>query len=163
MYTNKLKILNSSFFFIVLIVVFLLYYFTHTAPRDFPVGKNFIVNEGESLISISKRLEEENYIKSSLLFRAWVSFLGRDRSVQLGEYVFEKPYLLGGVIKKLISLNPDKPLIKVTIPEGSTSYEIAVLIKKELPNISIDIFGERISKNESDGKLFPSTYFLLPS
>jgi UPF0755 protein len=32
-----------------------------------------------------------------------------------------------------------------------------------LPTISVDIFGETISKYQADGKLFPSTYFLMPS
>ena len=145
------------------LVLWLGYHTTRTVPSNFPVGKNFIVNEDESLRSISVRLEEEHYIHSALWFRAWVSFLGRDRHVQLGGYVFDKPYVLGAIIKKMVSGNPDMPLISVTVPEGSTTEEVALLVKKELPAISVKIFEENVSLKHGEGKLFPSTYFLLPS
>ncbi|MEI6810845.1 MAG: endolytic transglycosylase MltG [Candidatus Nomurabacteria bacterium] len=127
------------------------------------MGTNFVVEEGESLRSISLRLQNENYIKSALLFRAWVSFLGRDRHIQLGVYSFDKPLVLGAVIKKLVSGNPDAPLVSLTIPEGSSYTDIANLIKKELPNFSIDIFNKKVLEKNANGKLFPSTYYLLPS
>lgn len=134
-----------------------------SVPSDFPVGKNFTVEEGESLRSVSLRLKEQHYIHSALWFRAGVSFLGRDRHVQLGGYVFDSALPLSGIVHKLVSGKPDVPLISVTIPEGSTTYEIAVLLRKALPNFSIDIFGEKVFAAQADGKLFPSTYFLLPS
>jgi UPF0755 protein len=139
------------------------YYVLGTIPESFPVGKNFIVEEGESLRSISHRLEDEHYIRSAVWFRAWISFLGRDRHVQLGGYVFDEPLPLGSIVHRLVFGRPNIPLISVTIPEGSTTYEIAVLFQKALPHFSIDIFGEKVSAVEADGKLFPSTYFLLPS
>lgn len=139
------------------------YYVAFAVPVQFPVGGDFIVEEDESLRSVSVRLEEGGYISSSLWFRAWVSFIGRDRHIQLGGYIFDKPTTLVGVAQKLVSGSPDVPLVKVTIPEGSTSYEIAVLMKKVLPNFSIDVFGEKVAASDADGRLFPSTYFLLPS
>lgn len=159
---------SSNIFRIILLIlsatiIWSWYYQTRTVPINFPINKNFIVEENETLRSVSLRLEEESYIHSALLFRAWVSFLGRDRHVQLGGYVFNEPQVLGAVVKKLISGKPDMPLISVTIPEGSTSYEVAVLMKKALPNISVDILGEKIYAKDGDGRLFPSTYFLLPS
>ncbi|HCC05922.1 TPA: hypothetical protein DEP94_01000 [Candidatus Nomurabacteria bacterium] len=149
-----------GFLFVVFIFTF---WSTKTIPNNFPVGTNFVVEEGESLRSISNRLQNENYIKSALLFRAWISFLGRDRHIQLGVYSFDKPLVLGAVIKKLVSGNPDAPLVSITIPEGSTSFEVASIIKKELPKLSVDIFGEKVFAKKADGKLFPSTYYLLPS
>ena len=139
------------------------YYIMSTVPLSFPAGKHFIVEENETLRSVSSRLEEENYVYSALFFRVWVSSLGGDRYIKVGEYFFDKPHALGAVVKKFVSGSPDLPLYSVTIPEGSTSFEIATLVHKVLPSISVDIFGEMISKYEADGKLFPSTYFLLPS
>lgn len=161
---NK-KILSAitgilGFLFIIFIFTF---WSTRTIPNSFPVGTNFVVEEGESLRSISIRLQNENYIKSALLFRVWISFLGRDRHIQLGVYSFDKPLVLGAVIKKLVSGNPDAPLISITIPEGSTSVEIANLIKKELPNLSVETFNKKVLEKNANGKLFPSTYYLLPS
>ena len=77
--------------------------------------------------------------------------------MHLGVYLFETPQSLISIINKFTKGRPDAPLLSVTIPEGSTSFEIATLVAKALPRISIDIFGEMISKYNADGKLFPST------
>lgn len=157
-----LSVITGILAFLFIIFVFT-FWSTRTIPNNFPVGTNFVVEEGESLRSVSLRLQNENYIKSALLFRAWISFLGRDRHIQLGIYSFDKPLVLGAVIKKLVSENPDAPLISITIPEGSTNSDIANLIKKELPNFSIETFNKKVLEKNANGKLFPSTYYLLPS
>ncbi len=150
---------------IVVVLFSSIYFYTHifVAPKEFPVGKNFTINEGESLKSISVRLEQEKIITSPLLFRAGVSYLGKDRAIQLGGYIFNSPLSLFGVVSTFVQGKPNLPLLSITIPEGSTSYEIASIVAKALPSISVDIFGETISKYNADGKLFPSTYFILPS
>lgn len=148
---------------VVLLAFLYVYYITSTVPSSFPVGKSFTINENESLRSISSRLEEEKYIHSALWFRVWISTLGKDRFIQLGNYHFDTPHSLGGVVKKLVTENPDKPLIQVTVPEGSTVDEVAVLFKQALPSFSKEIFEQKVIENKAEGKLFPSTYFLLPS
>jgi UPF0755 protein len=132
-------------------------------PASFPVGTNFIVDEGESLHSISVRLKNEHYITSALFFRMWVSFLGRDRHIQLGVYAFDRALPLGQVVAKLISGNPDAPLLSITIPEGSTSSEIASIIKSNIPMFKADVFLAKVKELHADGRLFPSTYYFLPS
>lgn len=139
------------------------YYITETKPSLFPVGSSFTINENESLRSVSLRLEEEHYIHSALWFRVWVSMLGKDRHMQLGSYHFDRAYVLGAIVKKFVTETPDKPLIQVTIPEGSTTHEIALIIKNALPTFSPDIFESKVTEYNAEGKLFPSTYFLLPS
>lgn len=148
---------------ILLISASYLYKQVFSIPTDFPTGKNFTVNENESLKSISERLKEEKMISSPLLFRAGISFLGKDRSIKLGGYVFNSPLSLLGVMATFVEGRPSSPLLSVTIPEGSTSFEIASIITKALPSVSADIFSQVITKYEANGKLFPSTYFLLPS
>jgi UPF0755 protein len=162
--------MNSSkylFFRILLVVVIACAgYYTYSLnqiPSTFKTGSSFVVEEGESLLSISTRLHSEGYIKSPLWFRAGVSMLGRDKHVQLGGYEFTRPLTLYGVIRKLVYGKPDTPLVSITIPEGSTTAEIAEIAKKQLPNFSMDIFGEKVQAVHADGKLFPSTYYLLPS
>lgn len=122
----------------------------------------FSVGEGESLFSISERLEERNIIRSALLFRGWISFLGRDTDIDLGVYEFIAPVSLGSVVRKFVK-GPDEPLLSITVPEGSTTKEIADLIKKAIPTISVDRFGELVHQGKLDGYLFPSTYYPLPS
>lgn len=132
------------------------------APSPAPAVSRFQVAEGESLYSISSRLEKEGIIRSALLFRGWISLLKRDTKIGLGIYEFDSPLPLGGVVGKFVK-GPDEPLLSVTIPEGSTTKEIADLIKKVIPNFSIDRFGELVFADKLDGYLFPSTYYPLPS
>lgn len=148
---------------VLVILSLYVYNIVQKAPKNFPVGKNFTVEEGETLKSISERLENQEYIQSAIWFRAGVSFLGRDRHVQLGGYVFTSPVPLMGVVQKLVFGKPDVPLIRVTIPEGSTIDEIGIVFQKELPSFSLKVFKEKVTDLHLQGKLFPSTYFLLPS
>jgi UPF0755 protein len=148
---------------IFLLSIFYVYQQLYRVPDNFPTGKNFTINENESLKSISERLEEEKFISSPILFRAGISFLGKDTSIQLGGYTFSSPLSLFGVMTTFVQGKPHFPLLSVTIPEGTTSFDIAKIVHKALPGINIDIFGETVSKHLADGKLFPSTYYLLPS
>lgn len=153
----------SIFLVILVAVLWYMYHLTRTVPSQFPSGTSFVVEEDETLRSVSLRLEDGHYIHSALWFRTWVSFLGGDRHVQLGGYMFDKPYVLGAVIKKLVSGSPDMPLVKVTLPEGSTVEEIAHIFHIAIPSISEAVFIEKVETLGVEGKLFPSTYFLLPS
>ncbi len=132
-------------------------------PSGFPVGTTFVINENESLRAISKRLENEHIITSALLFRVWVSLNNSDRRVQLGVYEFNQPLVLKEVVNRLVALGPDQPLIRMTIPEGYTTEEVIQTITSVLPNLSASMLRESIKRQEAQGKLFPSTYFLLPS
>lgn len=157
-----------KYLYILLFILFITFLFFTTwsfinTPSSFPIGKNFTVSEGESLYNISQRLESNNYISSALLFRAWVSFLGKDRHIQLGVYSFDKAIPLGAVVKKLISANPDAPLLKVTIPEGSSTGDIANILKNIIPDFSPEVFIQKVNQKKLNGRLFPSTYYLLPS
>lgn len=132
-------------------------------PDNFPTGKTFIVNENESLKSIAERLKEEHIISSSVLFRAGISFLEKDTAVQVGGYTFKTQLSLFEVITLFVEGHPSSPLLSVTIPEGQTSSEIASIVAKVLPKVSPDIFTQVAENYNANGKLFPSTYFLLPS
>lgn len=148
------------------IVCFLLAYVfikTEIVPSSFPVGATFTVNENEPLRTISKRLKEQHIIGSSLLFRTWVSYLNKDRHVQLGIYEFPKALSLGSVVQQLVVAGPDHPLLQITIPEGSTDEEVITAITSALKTASREKLLAFISENKATGKLFPSTYFVLPS
>ena len=160
---------NRSYtFFGTLIVIgilcsFYVYRQIVSVPSNFPTGATFTVVENESVRSISNRLREEGYINSALLFRAGVSFLEKDKTIHVGGYVFPAPYSLLSIINKFAGGRPDAPLLSVTIPEGSATFQIAELIAKALPGITLEKFQRIVSKDTAEGKLFPSTYFLLPS
>lgn len=134
-----------------------------STPSDFPKNARFTVNEDESLYTISTRLKDEGIITSSSLFRAWISFMGKDRHIQLGVYTFDEPYTLGRVVTKFVSGVADEPLARITIPEGSTTTEIIDIVRKAVPSTSPQLFNQAVAQRDGNGKLFPSTYYILPS
>lgn len=123
----------------------------------------FTIYENESLKSLSSRLEEAGLVKSSTFLRAYLSFHNKDRKVQLGEYEFSGPLTLFSLAREITDIGPKNPLLSVTIPEGSTSLEVFQLFAKVLPTFSKDTFLLQVEKEKSNGFLFPSTYYLLPS
>jgi UPF0755 protein len=125
--------------------------------------KTFTINEGESLKSLSTRLEEEGLVKSSSLLRMYLSFNDKDTKVQLGEYEFSGDVSLFSLAKQITDVGPKSPLLSVTVPEGSTSLEIFQIFVKALPLLNKDTFSSLVESNNLNGKLFPSTYHLLPS
>lgn len=132
-------------------------------PGGFPVGKQFTVNENESLKSISERLAIEGYINTPTLFRTGISFFGKDKNIQLGGYIFNSPQSLFNIIEIFVRGQPKTPLLSVTIPEGSTLLEVSEIVAKAIPSISVNDFNKLVLDTNANGKLFPSTYFLLPS
>lgn len=162
--TEKLSQNTKKIFFLgaTLLFVCVLWASFFRIPSTFPAQAKFTVNEYESLRSISLRLKEEGFITSSVLFRAAISFLGHDRAIQLGVYRFEKPTHIVGMVRSFVT-GPQEPLLSITIPEGSTTQEIAAIIKKAQPSLSADVFTELVHKERGDGYLFPSTYYLVPS
>lgn len=159
---KKINIKTLAIFTIVLVLLSYDFYLTRIPTKNFPVGEKFLVQENENLKSISTRLEEDHIVNYALLFRVWVSAYGKDRQLNSGQYIFDKPLVLGSVVQKMIG-PADKPLLQVTIPEGSTDKQIAMIINREMPEISIKDFLAEIAKQNVSGELFPETYFLLPS
>lgn len=157
--TQKIQL---STIIIVIVSGVLLFYYGTRSPSSFPIGEKFQVHEGESLYSISRRLEADHIINSALIFRGWVSFLRQDKDVRLGAYNFSSRVPLSVVIAKFIQ-GPDEPLLSVTIPEGHTTEEIAHAYKKALPSLSVAKFLQLVKEGDVDGYLFPSTYYPLPS
>lgn len=125
--------------------------------------KSFTIDEGESLKSLSNRLEEAGLIKSSSALRMYLSFNDKDTKVQLGEYEFSGSISLFSLAREITDKGPKSPLLSVTVPEGSTSLEVFQIFVKALPSLNKDTFANLVEGGDLNGKLFPSTYHLLPS
>ncbi len=124
---------------------------------------SFTINEGESLKSLSGRLYSSGLVSSPSLLRAYLSFNGKDTKVQLGEYQFSGRLSIVSLANEITEKGPKNPLLSVTFPEGSTSQEIFQICVKALPALNGALFAGLVQSGDLDGKLFPSTYHLLPS
>lgn len=153
----------AGFLLLIALFFFYFYFLIESTPSNFPLNKNFVVEENETLKKMSIRLKSDGYITSSFLFRLVVSSEGKDRDIKAGGYSFSEKRALYGVVEKFTKEKPDIPLLSVTIPEGSTVEEIASLVHKAIPSIKESLVLSLIEEKKLAGKLFPSTYFLLPS
>lgn len=126
-------------------------------PRMFPVGNVVSVERGATLSSISKQFKEKHLVNSATLLRFLVSMMGSDRSIEAGDYVFDKPQGLLSVATRLSRADHGVGISKITIPEGLNSKEISIILSNKLANFnSIEFIKESTLK---EGYLFPDTYF----
>ncbi len=131
-------------------------------------GVVFTVENGDTLADIANRLEEEDCIKSSFLFRVLGKVYNTGGRMKSGLYRIEPDYSTTDVHNLLVSGN--QMLFKVTIPEGWTSRMIGDLLEEKGITDSeefgkacrIPEFIERTGsrKNSSvEGFLYPDTYY----
>lgn len=143
------------------IVATLLYAFAIRPPDEFPAGALVTVPEGASLKATALALAEQHLIRSPLAFEASMYVLGRARSAKAGDYVFNQPVSVWAVARRVgtgaFGLEP----IRVRIPEGATTREMASLLSVALARFNADRF--LLAARPQEGFLFPDTYFFLPN
>ena len=148
-------------------------------PDEVSSGKslttNFTVNQGDSLISVSNRLEQEGFIVNASVFR-WYAERKGGIDLQPGYFSLVKHEHIGEIMKKL-NKSPSITFTKVTFPEGFTIKQIAQRIEDKTTRITAQSFyeamtnelltSEYLPKNMApldlapyrfEGLLFPDTY-----
>jgi UPF0755 protein len=131
-------------------------------------GAIFAVERGEAAGAVARRLESAGLIRSSLAFRALAKIRGVDSSIKAGSYRVMPGMGAAGLLDDLVAGR--QALVRVTVPEGLTLSQIAVLLdglgiagKAEFvfacrdPAFTSEL-GLRASSLE--GYLFPDTYLL---
>ncbi len=134
-------------------------------PADIPAERVIAVNPGATLSGISAVLERDNLIRSRYFFM-FMHYLKRG-TIKSGTYAINSNYTTLDVLKTLHSGKSVSR--KVTIPEGSNIYEIAVLLeeagitsgKRYIQACSDITLLNRagIASKTFEGYLFPDTYY----
>lgn len=132
-----------------------------TPPRSFPAGAVLSIKQNSSLTEVAAFLRERGIIRSPFWFRSFVILTSGERSVRAGEYFFEKPADVLSVARRLASGMFGIAPIKVVFPEGSSSAQMAAILKNDIPNFDAAAF-EKLA-NADEGYLFPDTYFITPA
>jgi len=144
---------------ITFVIVFILYYLLCSAPKSFPENTVINIKEGSSLRYVSKYLKENNIIRSRAMFETFVIIFGSEKYVSLGDYLFESKLSVFEVARRISKGERHLAPIKVTIPEGFNTIDIAEAFSLKLPNFNVDKFEKEAKGKE--GYLFPDTYFFL--
>ena len=129
---------------------------------------NFTVTDSDSLSTIADRLEEQKFIKSSSIFRWYVS--RRGGLEPLPGYYQIRPMDNAGNILDVLRTPPSQTFVSVTYPEGYTLNQMATRLSERMTFMSVDDFmtastdGSIRSEYQPDdvlsleGMLFPDTY-----
>ncbi len=122
-------------------------------PKDTEV-RAFVVNKGESVDSIAKRLEQEGLIRSAAIFKYVLKQKKMENKVQAGDFKLSPSMSMEEVLKNLSSGAVD---VWVTFLEGWRNEEIAQRLNDEL-GISSDTFLKAAKGKQ--GYLYPDTYLI---
>lgn len=155
------KITAAVFLLLVLFGSF--YLFSWRSPRPFPEQALVTVERGESLTQVANSLKEKGVIRSAFWLKVFIVILGGDKRVIAGDYYFPNAVSLFGVADMIHGGKFGLIAMKVTIPEGTSSFEIAKILEKQLPAFNSKDFEDEVLKNNYEGYLFPDTYFFMPN
>jgi len=137
------------------------YTFFMRAPADFPVNAMVHVEKGDSLEKLTASLDKNNVLRSPVIFKWLIKFMGGEKRVKAGDYLFTEKIALPRIAYRMIVGKFNLTPIKITIPEGISRKEMAVIFDKNFTNFDKDKFFLESSLNE--GYLFPDTYFFFPN
>ena len=155
--TRKKIIFGALFADLFILAIFLLIVRPSFAPDPDPVL--VIIPRGASAHQTAKILGEKKVLQSPVFFLFLVKVRNKTALLQQGSYLFERNHYLKAIEKLEKGLTHG---IKVTIPEGWTSFQIAERLKETGILTDSAAFLERVKKNNYEGMLFPNTYFFEP-
>lgn len=163
---SKKAIILSILVGFTLIMGYLAWAFTSPASmRGAPVS--FRLDRGESLRSVSSRLEKAKIIPSSHLFYYYMRLTGKSSKIKAGQY--KLPTNAGIIYTASFLLNPSAGDVIIQIREGLTIWQTASIISQQLPidsaafvslcSDSTFLYSLKFDKDTSlEGYLYPDTY-----
>lgn len=154
---------TKKILYIVLGVVALFLMLAYTAfiapPLSFQKNSIVTISPGTSVQEAGELLKTKHVIQSSFLFSMLVRIM-HPSGIIANHYSFSKPQSVVTVAYRLAEGKTDLVPLKVTIPEGSSSFEISNILEDTLKDFDSVAF-EALAKPQ-EGYLFPDTYFFLP-
>lgn len=140
-------------------------------PGDPLAAVNFTVVDGDTLDTVSQRLEDESVVTSAGVFRWYVERKGGIDFVP-GYYQL-KPRDHMGNLMAVLNTPPAQTFVNVTFPEGYTVDQIAARLEAKVPRLDAETFVTQAESGavtsafgpenpqppvSMEGLLFPDTY-----
>jgi len=129
------------------------------------------VDRGEPFSSVVHRLKDKGVITNMRLFTLWARLWSLDKRIHWGLYRFELPMAPRNVLDQMVLGRG--VFHRITVPEGLTQREIALLLEKEgLGNSEKFLMAANdpafravlgIEAQQVEGYLFPDTYYFPAS
>lgn len=143
------------------------WYYRHsiTKPLDFGTAV-FVINKGETLITIGRRLVQTGVVWEPWSLRILAKQRGNSRSMMAGEYDFPDVMTLQQFLDAIVA-GKGQVDMRVTIVEGSTFKQMRALLANA-PKLSQDSAGlstpqlmQRLgfAGQHPEGRFYPETYY----
>lgn len=118
-------------------------------------NKIFIVESGQSILTIGKNLEEKKLVKNHYVFLVYAFLTGQNKKIQSGTYRLSSSITTPEIIKKLTTGGIADYWLKII--DGSRVEEVALLFPEGLPFSNQDFLTKVKTK---EGYLFPDSYLI---
>jgi len=158
--SRKIIILGLIAIFVVLAIFFRLHI---SPPTNFPEDSILMIESGETISGVANRLENTGIIKSATPFKFFTILFGGSRGLNSGDYYLKKSQNVITLAWRLSHSRYDMENIRITIPEGFNSMEIADLFTKNKKFTRFDASEFIKLAAPYEGYLFPDTYLFLPN
>jgi UPF0755 protein len=146
--------------------------FLMNSPVVLATQREVEVGRGESPASVARRLERDGIVRNARVLLLLARMRSMDRDIRYGTHTFTGSMTPADVLAELVE--PPRPTVRVTIPEGLTWDEIATLLEAQAI-VSADDYRRAVcdpdlllrlavpsGANCAEGYLFPDTYDLAP-
>lgn len=110
------------------------------------------------MLQIGQELKREGVVRSQTVFVSLEKIASAERAVKAGDYLFNRPTSVFGVVVRLARGDFGIEQRKVFVREGDTAKDIAAKMR-DFPKFNEQSFFEVAGGQE--GRLFPDTYFLF--
>lgn len=154
------KHLKKRLLFIFIMIVFLTIVVISEPPSDFPQKRFDIeIESGDSISKVADSLYEQNVIRSKTLFKIVAMAISLNSGIQAGDYRFSYPQSTIIIAKRMVNGEQGQTKVRVTVPEGTNSYDIAYILLKAIPDFNAPKFVAMSKRYE--GTLYPDTYYFF--
>lgn len=148
---NGKKLLLSAVMFFSL-TAWLVYGWVYDEGNLFE-NAHVIINKGNGSSAVASKLKRAGVIDKAWLFKLVARFMGLDKKIKAGEYIFEANTSMYDVLIKLA--NGDVIYRKLTLAEGLTTAQMLQIIDNE------EFLSGEITVDVKDGELLPETYSFM--
>ncbi len=152
------RMLITAFAAVVILVI--LYFFVIAAPKFKSGEVVMIIEPGQSIRSIANELRDDGLVRSSTVTQSLVILFGGQGNTRAGTYIFKEPQNVFAVARRIVEGDYGFIPTKLTVPEGTDSAKLAVLVHAKFSGIDAASFESLARARE--GYLFPETYFFPP-
>ena len=149
--------------FVAAVIAVCFYAFFWSAPRTFPAASSYDIKPGQTYTRTAYDLRDAGAIRSPFWFKTFVYvFSLANRRTIAGDYALYAPQNVFVLAWRFSHGYFDTKPVKITLPEGISSFQMADIYAKYLPSFNAQNFLDTVKQKNLEGYLFPDTYFFLP-